>query len=292
MPKTLVGFLLIPLFWFLFAFFAFVPFNRKTSAQRILAVTGAAFLAILILLHRRRLLGFESGIDSGFLFGLMVALYAIPLRGDLPAAALTLNQKISDANKDRYEYARDLFHAIAGRFISPTREYLLEPQKIFLIKSASYYWKHRGYVPSHLQAQLYRRLLLASGRFIESEAVYETGRCYNSPHGYVIIRPECRVVKDLQSEKSGSIASQNLKFEVRSSKFEVRMKNETGRMDLLLHSEFFIRTSNFISRLRQPRDFATRSLVTPRPQLAASEPTDCATSASPSRSCSCGCARK
>ena len=194
LPKTLVGFLLIPLFWFLFAFFAFVPFNRKTSAQRILAVTGAAFLAILILLHRRRLLGFESGIDSGFLFGLMVALYAIPLRGDLPAAALTLNQKISDANKDRYEYARDLFHAIAGRFISPTREYLLEPQKIFLIKSASYYWKHRGYVPSHLQAQLYRRLLLASGRFIESEAVYETGRCYNSPHGYVIIRHPDRLI--------------------------------------------------------------------------------------------------
>jgi len=194
LPKTLVGFLLIPLFWCLFAFFAFVPFNRKTSAQRILAVTGSAFLAILVLLHRWRLLGFESGIDSGFLFGLMVALYAIPLRGDLPPAALALNRKISDANKDRYEYARDLFHAIAGRFISPTREYLLEPQKIFLIKSASYYWKHRGYVPSHLQAQLYRRLLLASGRFSESEVVYETGRCYNSPHGYVIIRHPDRLI--------------------------------------------------------------------------------------------------
>ncbi len=198
MRKMLIGFFLLPLFWCLFAFFAFVPFNRRTPAQRILSVTGGVFASLLLLLHRRRLIGLESGIYATLFFGLMIALYSIPLRGDLPAEAVALNRKISEANEDRYEYARELFHVIARRFTSPTREYLLEPHKIFLIKSASHFWKTLGYVPSHLQAQLYRKLLLANGRFSEGEVVYETGRCYNSPHGYVVIRhPDRAIYADL-----------------------------------------------------------------------------------------------
>jgi hypothetical protein len=194
LQKMVIGLLLLPIFWCLFAFFAFVPFNRKTPAQRILAVTGSFFLALLVLLFRRGLIGLDSGIYTSLFLGLMSALYAIPLRGELPPEAVALNRKISTAQDDRYEYARELFHVIARRFISPTREYLLQPQKIFLIKSASFYWERGGYVPSHLQAQLYRRLLLASGRFSESEVVYETGRCYNSPHGYVVIRHPDRLI--------------------------------------------------------------------------------------------------
>jgi hypothetical protein len=194
MVQRVVGLLLIPLFWCLFAFFSFFPFNRKTPAQRILAVTGSVFLGFLVLLYRFRLINLKSGIYAVLFFGLMNALYAIPLRGDVPAEALDLNRKIDEANKDRYEYARELFDVIARRFTSPTRQYLLEPHKIFLFKSASYYWKTRGYMPSHLQAQLYRQLLLASDRFSEDEVVYQTGRCYNSPHGYVIIRHPDRLI--------------------------------------------------------------------------------------------------
>jgi hypothetical protein len=196
--RILTGFFLLPLFWCLFAFFAFVPFNRKTPAQRILSVTGTFFAGLLLLLWRRRLISFDSPIYAALFLGLMMALYRIPLRGNLPAEVLAVNREISEAHRDRYEYARELFHMLTRRFTSPTREYLLEPQKIFLIKSASYFWKSRGYVPSHLQAQLYRRLLLASGRFRESEVVYETGRCYNSPHGYVVIRhPDRAIYADL-----------------------------------------------------------------------------------------------
>jgi hypothetical protein len=199
MAQGVIGLLLIPFFWCLFAFFAFVPFNRETPAQRILAVTGSAFLALLVLLYRLRLINLKSGIYSVLFFGLMNLLYTIPLRGDLPEEALALNRKINKANDDRYQYARRLFDVIASRFKSPTRQYLLEPHKIFLLKSASYYWRAQGdYVPSHLQAQLYRKLLLASGRFDEGEVSYETGRCYNSPHGYVVIgHPDRLIYADL-----------------------------------------------------------------------------------------------
>lgn len=196
--KIVVGLLLFPLFWLLFAFFSFVPFDRNTPAQRILSVTGTVFAGLLFLLYRRRLIGLESGFYAALFFGLMIALYQIPLRGDLPDEAVALNRELSETHRDRYEYSRQMFHVVAQRFTSPTREYLLEPQKVLLIKNASYFWETRGYVPSHLQAQLYRRLLLASGRFSENEVVYETGRCYNSPHGYVVIRhPDRPIYADL-----------------------------------------------------------------------------------------------
>ncbi|HEY3052211.1 MAG TPA: hypothetical protein VGK04_02360 [Thermoanaerobaculia bacterium] len=190
--------LIVPLFWCLFAFFAFVPFDRKTPAQRILAITGGVLTGLLFLLYRRRLIGLDGALWMALDVTFMAALYSIPLRDDIPAEAFGLNEKISETHEDRYEYARALFHLLARCFVSPTREYLLQPHKIFVIKSAAYYWKRRGYVPSHLQAQLYRKLLLASRRFDETEVRYETGRCYNSPHGYVVIdHPERPIYADL-----------------------------------------------------------------------------------------------
>jgi hypothetical protein len=91
-----------------------------------------------------------------------------------------------------------LFWAIKGRFTEPTREYMLQPLRVFVIKSPSYYWETGGYVPSRLQAQLYRHMLLASGRFEKSEVEYKMGRCFNSPHGYAVIHhPERLIYADL-----------------------------------------------------------------------------------------------
>ena len=192
--KIAIGALLLPLFWCLFAFIAFVPFNRETSAKLILSVTGAIFIAIVVLLHRRGMIGLQSWIGVVLVLGLMIGLYMVPLRGNLPSDALELNRQISSAHIDRYEYARQLFYVISRRYTGPTRQYLLEPQKIFVIKSISYYWSAHGYVPSHLQAQLYRRLLLTSRRFNEHEVLYKTGHCFNSPHGYVVIRHPARPI--------------------------------------------------------------------------------------------------
>ncbi|MGH9456072.1 MAG: hypothetical protein ACRD2J_00335 [Thermoanaerobaculia bacterium] len=182
------GLLLLPLFWCLFALFAFGPFDRETPAQIILTVTGAVWAAVVVLLAMRRLIGLETLGGLALAVAAMIGFYSIPLRGDLPPDLDALNRRISASHEDRYEYAREAFRVVVRSFTGPTREYLLQPQRIFLLKDAGYYWETRGYVPSHLLAQLYRKLLLASGRFDETEVVYRTGRCYNSPHGYVVIR--------------------------------------------------------------------------------------------------------
>jgi hypothetical protein len=196
--KMLIGAALFPLFWLLFAFFSFVPFDRQTPAKRILAFTAATYLALLAFLHRRDLLDLETAFYFAPTFTLMTALYSIRLGGEIPPEAAALNARISAEHRDRYRYAHQLFDAMSKLFTSPTREYLRQPHKVFLIKSFTYFWRHRGYVPSHLQAQMYRRLLLASGRFVEDEVIYETSRCFNSPHGYVMIRhPDRPIYADL-----------------------------------------------------------------------------------------------
>src|SRR2546425_13377803 len=93
--KIAIGALLLPLFWCLFAFVAFVPFNRETSAKLILSVTGAIFIAIVVLLHRRGVIGLPSWIGVVLVLGLMIVVYMVSLRRHLPREALHLHRPIN-----------------------------------------------------------------------------------------------------------------------------------------------------------------------------------------------------
>jgi hypothetical protein len=201
--KVLFGAGLVAWFWALFAVIAFVPFGRDDPALLILAVAATLFIATVVFLARRRLADLETGGYVLLTLGVLVALYSIPLRDDLPDEALALNDDISQRHEDRYAYAFELFEDLSQRFTGPTREYALQPLRVFVIKSAAYYWKTEGYVPSHLQAQLYRHMLLASSRFDDDEVEYRTGRCFNSPHGFVAIaHPDRIVYADLWAAQS------------------------------------------------------------------------------------------
>lgn len=197
--RILTGIGLIAWLWLLMALVAFVAFDRDTPALLIVSITLALWAATLVLLGWRGRLDLETGLYLLLTLALLVGLYMLPLRDDLPREARALAREIADRNPDdRYAFARELFWTLPGRFTGPTREYLLQPQRIFLQRSASYYWETGGYVPSHLLAQLYRHLLIDSGRFEAGEVRYRTGRCFNSPHGYVEIdHPERIVYADI-----------------------------------------------------------------------------------------------
>lgn len=192
--KVLIGVGLIVYLWVLFAFIAFVIFDRQTKSLTIVATTLAIFVITVVVLAWKRLVDLETGGYAVLFIALVVGLYMIPLRDNLPTEAKELNVALSSRHADRYEYARALLWAIAGRFTGPTREYMLQPLRIFVIKSPTYFWETEGYVPSHLQAQLYRHMLLDSGRFKKSEVEYKMGRCFNSPHGYVVIHHPQRLI--------------------------------------------------------------------------------------------------
>jgi hypothetical protein len=192
--RMAIGCALIAVLWILTGVIGFVVFDRDTPALWVVSVSLLVFAAVVIALIRARRVGWQEGGWALATVGLLVGLYYIPLRADLPSEALERVQAHSVAQEDRYAFARDLFWENAKRFTGPTREYLLQPQRIFLHKSARYFWETEGYMPSHLQTQLYRHMLIASGRFRSDEVVLRTGRCFNSPHGYLEIRHPTREI--------------------------------------------------------------------------------------------------
>lgn len=196
--KLAIGFALIGWLWLLMSFVAFVPFDRDSPALTIVSTTLVLFALSVTVLVRMRRVDWETAAYAALGLVLLVGLYSRPLRDDLPADAIAIVERHSEMHEDRYAFARELFWDTSGRFTGPTREYLLQPQRIFLFRSATYYWQTAGYVPSHLLAQLYRHMLVVSGRFQPEEVVYRTGRCFNSPHGYVeISHPDRELMADL-----------------------------------------------------------------------------------------------
>lgn len=190
---------LIVFLWALWAFIAFVPFDRDSHGLVIAGVTVAIFLVVVILLRRRKLVDWHTALYSILFIGFLVYLYTVPIRGELPPEAHELNQQLARQHPNRYTYAETTFYEIAQRYTGPTREYIRQPHRIFFIKEAGYYWNAKGeYVPSHIQAQLYRQLLIASNRFSSDEVEIRTGGCVNSPHGYVVIHhPDREIYADL-----------------------------------------------------------------------------------------------
>jgi hypothetical protein len=196
--RILSGFGLVAGLWLLTAFVAFVVFDRDTPAAWVIGVSLLVFAILVAVLVWRGFVGWVDGAWAGVAVAVLVGLYSVPLRSDLPADALELIKEMDERNDDRHAFARELFYDVAGRFTGPTREYLLQPQRLFVHKSARYFWETRGYVPSNVQTQLYRHMLIASGRFEPDEVQRRTGRCFNSPHGYLeIAHPGKNIYADL-----------------------------------------------------------------------------------------------
>ena len=181
---------LVVLLWTVNAFIAFVIFNRDTDISFVLPTWFFFDASLCALLFRYQT--FNRFVASGALaFALLLAtLYLVPADNNFPTDALLLNEQVSALHENKYAYANALFFEMEKKWTSPTRQYLLEPHKVFFIKDAAYFWNlPRGaYVDSNVQAHLYRNLLIQSARFAPEEIAVEQHFCTNSPHGVVVLK--------------------------------------------------------------------------------------------------------
>lgn len=196
MRNALLGFgkgigLLI-LLWAINAFIAFVIFNRETDIWLVLPTWFMFDASICVILYRGGLLDRFVALGAAISVLFLAILYLVPANNNFPDDALLLNKQLGARYGDNYEYAEALFSAVEKRWTSPTRQYLLEPHKVFFIKSAKYFWNlpKGAYVDSNVQAHLYRNLLLLSTRFAPEEIVVEQHFCTNSPHGVVVLKKD------------------------------------------------------------------------------------------------------
>lgn len=163
-------------------------FARDSSSVLVLAVFFPGVFATGFLLWRLRLAGRLTLLFYGLSFPVAAGLFLIPINDDIPEDARALNERLAAQHEGRLDYARALFDLLVERWSAPLRQYLLEPHKVFLIKDFRYFWiSEGGYVDSNAQAQMYARLLLASGRFLPDEVEVALLGCGLSPHAFVAL---------------------------------------------------------------------------------------------------------
>jgi len=183
------GILLVISLWVINTAIAFLVFNRGTPTEYVIITW--IFLDIIIITFHAVFKFFSRGmILTIFIIALLLAgLYLIPINNNIPESAIKLNNQISDRNIDRINYAEELFWEVEGKWNISVRTYLLEPHKIFLKKDFEYYWnlKQGSYIDCYANAQIYKKLLLASGRFVEGEVKIKQSLCVNSPHAIVLV---------------------------------------------------------------------------------------------------------
>lgn len=163
-------------------------FARDSSSVLVLAVFFAGVLAIGSALWRVGFIRRLTLVFYGLSFPVAAGLFLIPINNNIPADARAFNDRLVAQHEERLDYARALFDILVERWSAPLRQYLLEPHKVFLIKDFRYFWSSEGgYVDSNAQAQMYRRLLIASGRFLPDEVELALLGCGLSPHAFVAL---------------------------------------------------------------------------------------------------------
>ncbi len=179
---------LFVLLWLVNVVIAFLIFNRESNTRLVILTWFIVDFLIYVKLYKRKFVNKLVNISVLVVIIILSVLYFVPISPALSQEALDFNEEISDKNIDRYQYAKELFFETEKKWTGPVREYLLQPHKVFFVKSSKFFWNVDGYVPSNIQAEIYRNLLLESGRFTENEVIFEQGFCSNSPHGYISIK--------------------------------------------------------------------------------------------------------
>ncbi len=182
------GFFLIFLLFGINAFIAFGIFSSANEdTSKILVSWAILDISLILILFKTNIIRIKEILFSLLFIVILILAYFIPIIPNLSQEAMDLNLNISSQYDNKYDYAEQLFYTLEKKWTSPTREYLIQPHKVFIVKSPAYFWEIEGYVPSNIQAQIYRKMLLMSGRFTPNEVTFHHGSCTNSPHGYITI---------------------------------------------------------------------------------------------------------
>ena len=117
-------------------------------------------------------------------------IYLSPLWGEIPDDMIEKAKEIDKMSKDKLELTRNIYFFVNNSYTSELRQYLKEPNKV-LMKDTTTIWGLRGsYMPSNAQNEIFRRMLILTGKFKESEFIYHQSFCQISPHEYYELKIE------------------------------------------------------------------------------------------------------
>ena len=114
-------------------------------------------------------------------------IYRLPLQGEIPTQMIEKSKELDKMSKDKLELVKNVYIFVNNSYQSPVRQYLREPSKIFT-KNIATIWSLRGsYMPSSQQNLIAKEMLLATGKFNESDFELKSGWCEISPHSVLFV---------------------------------------------------------------------------------------------------------
>lgn len=120
----------------------------------------------------------------------LFVIYRLPLQGDIPKEMIEKAKELDKMSKDKLELVRNVYDFVNISYQSPIRQYLREPNKIFQ-KNIATIWNLRGsYMPSNAQNEIFKIMIILTGKFQESELIYHQSFCQISPHEYYELKIE------------------------------------------------------------------------------------------------------
>lgn len=131
-----------------------------------------------------------TNIIKWILVGLVVLfiLYRLPLQGNPPQEMIDKAKEFDKLSKTKLELVENVYHFVNNSYSSPIRQYLREPTKIFM-KDIETIWQLKGsYMPSHIQNEMVKRMLLITERFSEEDFITTQGWCEISPHTVLFVK--------------------------------------------------------------------------------------------------------
>lgn len=121
-----------------------------------------------------------------------------PLTGDVTQSDIISKMQqeaneLKQISKNKLELARNAYELIDSKYTSPIRQYLRQPERVFL-KDRGKIWNLKepdNYIPSNTQSRIYSDFLIMTGEFKEEDFEFINSRCYLLPkwtfHQYVIV---------------------------------------------------------------------------------------------------------
>lgn len=109
-------------------------------------------------------------------------IYRLPLNNNIPNEMQQKVDELNSISKTKLELAENVYDFVNNSYNSTIRGYLKEPNKIFM-RDTKTIWELRGtYMPSHIQNNMAKEMLLLSERFQEEDFIFHQNWCQITPH--------------------------------------------------------------------------------------------------------------
>lgn len=120
--------------------------------------------------------------------------YKLSLQGEIPIEMMEKAKELDRISNTKLELVKNTYNFVNQSYTSEIRQYLREPDKIF-IKDITTIWNLRGsYMPSNAQNEMAKQLLLLTGKFNESSFRTEQKWCEISPHSVLFVNVDGKEV--------------------------------------------------------------------------------------------------